>query len=141
MTVVSNTVFAQQGSSPQDEATVMKGGGPVDSEEPVVDFDLGFSEDDLNTTSGGSDEEATELRGDSSSAEPEFDSEDETLMPGEQQVGGQEHEGDYHSDDETLLPGGLEDSDDDATLRPDVGDDSLDQYLEGLDTGKDKKKD
>lgn len=147
MTVISNTVFAQQGITPPDEATVLKGEGANGNEEPEMDFDLGISEEELEGKSTGlpdmDEEEVTAIRGDGNipEAESAFDSEDETLIPGEQEIEKPDHGPDISSEDETLLPGGFDDSDEDATLRPDMEDKSLDQYIDELDTDKDKKQD
>lgn len=143
MTVISNTVFAQQGIKPPDEATVLKEGREIKSEEPVIDFDLSFSGEDSTGTSATDEEAVTEIRGNAhtSGSESVFDSEDETLIPGERQDEEPDQEQEFHSADETLLPGRFDDSDEDATLRPDTGDDSLDQYIDGFDLEKDKKKD
>ena len=139
LTVISKTVFAQQGLTPPDEATLLKDKVPAGDEGAVLDFDLSFPDAGPAQAAVSDDEEATVVREGREEPEPEYGSEDETLVPGERNGGEPVEERDYGSDDETLLPGGLEDSGDDATLRPENGDESLDPYQERRDPDKNRK--
>ena len=143
LTVISKTVFAQQGLTPPDEATLLKDGGADAGGEVSLDFDLSFPHAGATEATDSDDEEATVVREskEAPEEEPDYGTEDETLVPGGESGKEPVYEQDYDSEDETLLPGGLEDSAEDETLRPDSGDESLDPYLEELERGKNKKKD
>jgi len=100
MTVISNTVIANQGTPSSEAATLVPGSSPtasddIDLPDPDFDFDLTGSVDE--------DEEDTVIRGGDPAAEKDPESSDETIM--------------LDDDDGDDVMEGYDD--DDATIRPD----------------------
>ena len=62
LTVISKTVFAQQGLTPPDEATLLKDGGADAGGEVSLDFDLSFPHAGATEATDSDDEEATVVR-------------------------------------------------------------------------------
>ncbi|MEX2523658.1 MAG: VWA domain-containing protein [Gammaproteobacteria bacterium] len=136
MTELSSTVFAQQGSEEQDEATELRdhGSGKTD-EDAELGFDLADEGDEDNPAD---DEEDTLLREDQAGHEgSSYDSEDETLIPGsEDTVGEGSRNPDDESEDETLMPGEFDFPDEDETLRHDASDESMEDLFDLTDVDK-----
>jgi pSer/pThr/pTyr-binding forkhead associated (FHA) protein/Mg-chelatase subunit ChlD len=146
MTVISNTVLADNPPTAtvhdaSSEATRVKSDlsrTDSDTDSAVeLDFDLTAGTEDAGEDSG--DEEPTEIRGEPTPLKPETDigSEDATYIP----------ENDvtppakviYKTEDETLMPGEFEFPDDDATIRKDEADISLENFIDLDDLDDDKK--
>jgi len=150
MTVMSNTVFAQEGES-DDAATVMRDatGGAAAQE-----FDLDLDLSDADTRTGAGDEDETLMPGqedggqedsgqeDSGQAAEDaagYDAEDETLIPGSE--GEPEAGADVEPEDETLLPGEFDLPDEDETLRDNSSEGSLEDFFDVTDMDNGKNKD
>lgn len=159
MTVMSNTVMAGKPAPvkrpTEAEVTKMKSAAPVADSvvgktgaELDLDIDLTGGSTGQTDTAGIEDEEITALRGSvqEPSKKPVYDTEDVTYIPGgDKGVKPTSSkpvlptEDDLGTEDETLMPGDMEFPEDEATIRKDVDDMSLDNFID-LDDLKGKKK-
>lgn len=141
MTELSSTVFAQRGGDDQDEATELKDHDTRHTDEDAeLDFDLSDTGED---DSALEDEEDTVLREDQGGyEEASYDPEDETLVPGSEDAGGEtSREQADESEDETLMPGEFDLPDEDETLRHDASDESLKDAFDLTDIDKEEDDD
>ncbi len=159
MTVMSNTVMAGKPAPvkrpTEVEVTRMKSAAPlVDSvvgktgAELDLDIDLTGGSTGQTDTGGHEDEEITALRGSVQEPpkKPVYGTEDVTYIPGGDKgvkptpsKPVQSTEDDLGPEDETLMPGDMEFPDEEATIRKDVDDISLDNFID-LDDLKGKNK-
>lgn len=140
MTVMSNTVFAQEGGV-DSAATVLRDSAVKEAAE---EFDLDLDLSDADTRTGAGDEDETLMPGqeDSGGAVEEiagYESEDETLMPGIEDS--RDAADDADTEDETLLPGEFDLPDEDETLRDNSAEGSLDDFFDVTDMDNGKHKD
>ena len=144
MTELSHTVLAQEGLLAGSEASVLQSRAGSSAVAGDMDLDLDFSGVDTESgTSPGDD--ITLMPGsvageDGTATEQEvYDSEDETLMPGnEDAVSGTQEE--FDTEDETLLPGEFELPDEEETLRQDPSAESLEDIFDLADQNDKKEK-
>jgi len=147
MTVVSNTVMAGQPSpAPAADATALKATmpGTDNSEDMDLDFDLtaGIAEE---PDAFAGEELPADNGTDQIVPEQEFNSEDETFIPGMDTAdpvdkASKPAPAGADSEDETLMPGGFDFPDEEATIRKENADEdlSLDNFIDLNDLDDDK---
>ena len=142
MTELSHTVLSQEMHAQAVEATLLKNGR--DSAPSAVEFDLDLDFSGVDTESeDNSGDEITLMPGSYQSKDvtapqrKDYDSEDETLMPGNEDAIARE-QAETDEEDETLLPGDFELPEEEETLRQDSSDESLEDVVDV--TGNNDKK-
>jgi pSer/pThr/pTyr-binding forkhead associated (FHA) protein/Mg-chelatase subunit ChlD len=142
MTELSHTVLSQEINAHNNGATRLKSNRDSASSAVDIDLDLDFSGVDTESAAESGDN-ITLMQGAYSGKDVtapqqgEYDSEDETLMPGnEDAIASEQAETD--KEDETLLPGDFETPEEEETLRQDSSDESIEDILDM--TGDNKKK-
>jgi uncharacterized protein YegL len=142
MTELSHTVLSQEMHAHNYDATHLK--SSRGSASPAVDIDLDLDFSGVNTESeNDSGGDITNMPGSVSGQDvtapqnEEYDTEDETLMPGNEDAIARE-EAETDNEDETLLPGEFEMPEEEETLRQDSSDESMEDIFDM--NGNNKKK-